>query len=72
MWDLVGIPEDRFSHNEAHICSCTCRSESVISLPENKFSHDVTDSDSLTMSMCMLMIQSGLALNYDDSVRIGT
>ena len=20
MWDLVGNPEDRFSHNEAHLC----------------------------------------------------
>ena len=22
MWDLVGNPEDRFSHNEAHIVEC--------------------------------------------------
>ena len=22
MWDLVGNPEDRFSHNEAHMQNC--------------------------------------------------
>ena len=25
MWDLVGNPEDRFSHNEAHILMVCCR-----------------------------------------------
>ena len=23
MWDLVGNPEDQFSHDEAQLCSCT-------------------------------------------------
>ena len=27
MWDLVGNPEDRFSHNEAHIVSALLHEE---------------------------------------------
>ena len=30
MSDLVGNPEDRFSHSEAHLLICTCMSSSKI------------------------------------------
>ena len=52
VWGLVGNPEDRFSHNEAHMImqslmfgkvSCTCTAQFVWGLvgdPEGRFSHN--------------------------------
>ena len=38
MWDLVGNPEDQFSHNEDHITGC-------VDGPERQDAHSVRQAD---------------------------
>ena len=48
MWDLVGNPEDRFSHNEAQICS-TVSSSVCVTVILSEHVHQVVLSEHVSL-----------------------
>ena len=52
MWDLVGNPEDRFSHNEAHLSQLSC----FLHMPTTKAQSDQHLCCSLTLDTIISLV----------------
>ena len=48
MWDLVGNPEDRFSHNKAHLFKPICQKTKENSYKSNKLLFTILEYNVIT------------------------